>query len=60
MSQWLISLLVFGLVMAGMAIGVMHGRKPIKGSCGGLNRVGMNGACEICGNDPAKCDNPDR
>ncbi len=28
------------LVVAGMAIGVMFGRKPLKGSCGGLNNGG--------------------
>jgi hypothetical protein len=31
-------------VIAGMAIGVMNGRKPISGSCGGLN----GGSCELC------------
>jgi hypothetical protein len=31
-------------VIAGMAIGVMNGRKPISGSCGGLN----GGGCELC------------
>jgi hypothetical protein len=31
-------------VIAGMAIGVMNGRKAISGSCGGLN----NGRCELC------------
>jgi hypothetical protein len=30
--------------IAGMAIGVMNGRKPISGSCGGLN----GGRCELC------------
>lgn len=60
MNQWLISVVVFVLVMAGMAIGVIYGRKPLKGTCGGLNNVGMQGTCEICGNDPAKCDNPDQ
>jgi len=35
MSLFLISALVFGLVMAAMAVGVMNGRAPIKGSCGG-------------------------
>lgn len=40
-------LLAFGillLVIAGMAIGVMGGRKPISGSCGGIN----GGRCELC------------
>jgi hypothetical protein len=36
-------------VIAAMAIGVMNGRKPISGSCGGLN----GGGCELCGN--TKC-----
>lgn len=31
-------------VIAAMAIGVMNGRKPISGSCGGLN----GGGCELC------------
>ena len=32
------------LEVAAMAIGVMNGRKPISGSCGGLN----GGGCELC------------
>ena len=31
-------------VIAAMAVGVMNGRKPISGSCGGLN----GGGCELC------------
>ena len=31
-------------VIAAMAIGVMNGRRPISGSCGGLN----GGRCELC------------
>lgn len=33
------------LVIALMAVGVMNGRKPISGSCGGLAGNG----CELCG-----------
>ena len=36
-------------VIAAMAVGVMNGRKPISGSCGGLN----GGGCELCGS--GKC-----
>ena len=40
----LITFAVMLTVIAGMAVGVMNGRKPIKGSCGGLN----GGGCELC------------
>ncbi|MBX3679619.1 (Na+)-NQR maturation NqrM [Cognatazoarcus halotolerans] len=50
MSTFLITFAVFGLVVLGMAIGVIAGRKPIGGSCGGLGAVGLE--CE------AGCDKP--
>ena len=34
-------------VIAAMAVGVMNGRAPIAGSCGGLNGRG----CELCSGD---------
>jgi hypothetical protein len=40
-------LITFAVLLAfigAMAIGVMNGRKPISGSCGGLN----GGGCELC------------
>lgn len=40
----LITFAVLLAAIAGMAIGVMNGRKPISGSCGGLN----GGRCELC------------
>ena len=40
MNTFLITLGVIGLVIAAMAIGVMFGRRPIAGSCGGLGAVG--------------------
>ncbi len=42
-------------VVAGMAVGVVFGRKPISGSCGGLSALG-SATCEICGGNPAHCD----
>lgn len=56
MEVFLLSLLVMGLVMAGMAVGVMAGREPIKGSCGGIGALGLGQVCEICGNDPQRCE----
>lgn len=56
---FLIAFLVMLLVVVGMSIGVMAGRGPLKGSCGGLSAVGIEGRCEICGDDPARCEAPD-
>lgn len=58
--ELLLSFLIMGLIMAGMAVGAMAGRGPLKGSCGGLSAVGIEGRCEICGDDPSRCENPDR
>lgn len=48
MSIFLVTLLfsfaIMLLVIAGMSIGVINGRKAISGSCGGLNGRG----CELC------------
>lgn len=54
---WLIAFGVMLLVVAGMAIGVMAGRKPIAGSCGGIANLGIEKECGICGNDFSKCKN---
>lgn len=48
---------VFGMVMVGMAVGVIFSNRRIKGSCGGLNamqdEVGRP-LCE-CGAPPGSC-----
>ncbi|MDH3615234.1 MAG: ApbE family protein [Gammaproteobacteria bacterium] len=43
-STLLLSFLVILLVIAGMSVGVMNGRRAISGSCGGLG----GGGCELC------------
>ncbi|MDP6374607.1 MAG: (Na+)-NQR maturation NqrM [Pseudomonadales bacterium] len=48
--------LIMLLVVAAMSVGVMAGRKPISGSCGGLASLGIDADCEICGGDPSLCD----
>jgi len=50
---------VFGvmlLVFAGLATGVLFGRKPIAGSCGGIANLGIEKNCSICGGVREKCD----
>lgn len=43
-----------------MAVGVIFGRKPISGSCGGMASIGMESECDVCGGDKTKCDKDDR
>ncbi len=56
MVEIFVSILVLALIVAGMAVGVLMGRKPLQGSCGGLANVGLDGECEICGGDRSRCD----
>ena len=48
MELFLVTFFVLTLAVAGMAVGVMFGRSPIAGSCGGLNAVNGSGACQSC------------
>ena len=50
LTTLIITFAVLLATIAGMAIGVMNGRKPIAGSCGGLN----GGRCELCSGN-GKC-----
>ena len=59
MIEFLITFLVFLFVIVIMAVGVVRGRPPIAGSCGGLGAMGVDGACEICGGNPDKCEASD-
>lgn len=58
MAEILLAVLIFGLLIAAMAIGVLMGGKPIAGSCGGVGAAlgEANYSCDICGGDPNKCD----
>lgn len=53
---WVLAFAVMLLCVAGMAVGVMMGRPPIAGSCGGIGAVGVDSSCGICGGNPKKCD----
>lgn len=58
MNLFLLTLVVFAVALAGMAIGVMISGRRIKGSCGGLSsfkdRDG-NSVCEACTNPSTDC-----
>ncbi len=56
MKTIMLTFVVMCLVIVAMAVGVMFKRKPITGTCGGLNAVGLKGECEICGGDMQKCE----
>jgi hypothetical protein len=60
MALFFITILVFGLVIAAMAVGVIAGRPPIKGSCGGMGALGVDTACDLCGGNPQRCEDETR
>ena len=58
MIEVILSIVIFGLLIAGMAVGVLLGRKPISGSCGGVGAAlgEKDYSCDICGGDIKKCE----
>jgi len=56
--ELILAFVVLLLIMVGMAIGVIMGRKPLKGSCGGVGAAlgETDYTCDLCGDDPNKCD----
>lgn len=58
MLELALAFIVLALIMAGMAIGVIMGKKPLKGSCGGVGAAlgETDYVCDLCGDDPNKCD----
>jgi hypothetical protein len=45
MTTFIVSFVIIALAITGMAAGILLGRPAIKGSCGGLNQVGLSGSC---------------
>lgn len=60
MLTFFLATLVFILVVAGMAVGVIFSNKPIKGSCGGMSAIGIDTSCDICGGNPQVCEEETR
>ena len=56
MTTLILAFILMLLLVAGMAVGVLFGRKPISGSCGGMKALGMDVSCEICGGNPDLCE----
>lgn len=56
MNTFLIVFAAMIIFVLAMAIGVLLGRKPISGSCGGMAALGMDVACDICGGDKSICE----
>lgn len=54
MTVFLVTFVVLLLAVAGMAIGVICGRQPIQGSCGGLSAIDASLACNACERPCAK------
>lgn len=56
MTTVLIAFFIILLVVCIMSIGVLMGRKPLKGSCGGLSSLGLKESCDICGGNDEACE----
>lgn len=58
MQMFFITLMVLLLFVVAMSVGVLLGRKPLKGSCGGVGAAlgEEDYVCDICGGDPMKCE----
>jgi uncharacterized protein len=55
MTTLLLTVMVVLLVVAAMSIGIIFGRQPIKGSCGGMSAMAGDTSCAVCGGNPEKC-----
>lgn len=57
MELFFIVFLVMLVLVGAMSVGVLMGKKPISGSCGGMSALNMEVACDVCGGDKTKCEN---
>lgn len=56
MGTFIAVFVVLLTVVVAMSVGVLLGRKPIAGSCGGMAALGMDTACDICAGDKQICE----
>ncbi len=45
MTIYLLTFIIIAILVVAMAVGVLAGRNPIAGSCGGLGKLGLE--CEM-------------
>lgn len=57
---FIVTFFAFAIIVAAMAVGVMAGRAPISGSCGGVGKLGIDQKCDLCGGDPQRCETETR
>ena len=55
MFEMLIIFFVLMLIIAAMSVGVLFGKKPISGTCGGLANLEPGRECELCGGNASQC-----
>ena len=56
METVIVAFFIMLALVGAMAVGVIFGRQPIVGSCGGMKALGMEMECEVCGGDPQMCE----
>ena len=56
MTTILLTLGLLLVIVAAMAVGVIFGRGPIKGSCGGIAALTGERSCDLCGGDRLRCE----
>jgi len=56
MGTFILVFFIMILLVAGMSVGVIFGRKPISGTCGGIGALGISSSCELCGGNNQKCE----
>lgn len=62
METVFLAFIVLIVVVIGASVGVLMGRNPIKGSCGGVGKAlgEKDYTCPVCGDDPNKCENEEK
>jgi len=58
MLELFLAFFILALIIIGMAVGVIMGKSPLKGSCGGVGAALKEDdyICDLCEGDKNKCD----